>query len=59
MGFIIEVTGAQKKSVATLYNCLIKVLKLNKHRDTYTHEQISRKTKGEGQTVLNSIQSLI
>jgi N-acetyl-anhydromuramyl-L-alanine amidase AmpD len=54
-----ELTEAQKKSFAKLYNCLIKTLKLNKTQDAYTHEQISRKTKGEGQTVLEAVRGLI
>jgi len=54
-----HLTEAQKKSVSKLYNCLIKLLKLDKNSDTYTHEQISRKTKGEGQTVLDAISGMI
>ena len=53
------VTDAQKDSVSKLYNCLVKLLQLDKKADTYVHEQISRKTKGEGQVVLDAIQNLI
>ncbi|WP_341900184.1 glycosyl hydrolase 108 family protein [Fluviicola taffensis] len=53
-----SVPTAQADSTAYLVNLLKKQLSLS-NTDIYTHEQISYKTEGEGQTVYNAIKSKI